>query len=100
MAERTTVYSNVTRDQLQRIQQALVASGVQISSAPVSSLLNRQFDAGTFTTNGYDVHYSFVPSDATGQVGALTVRVSGSMLFIGTAMNRLDANIRPYLANA
>jgi hypothetical protein len=41
MAERTATYLNVTRDQLQRIQQALLASGVQISSAPGSSLLGR-----------------------------------------------------------
>jgi hypothetical protein len=97
MAERTATYLNVTRDQLQRIQQALLASGVQISSAPGSSLLGRQFDAGSFDTNGYSVNYSFAPTDVSGQVGTLTVRVSGSMLFIGTAMNRLDASIRPYI---
>jgi hypothetical protein len=62
-----------------------------------SSLLGRQFDAGSFDTNGYSVNYSFAPTDVSGQVGTLTVRVSGSMLFIGTAMNRLDASIRPYI---
>ena len=97
MAERNIIYSNVTRAQLQSIQQALVAAGIAIHSLPPPSLHSRQFDAGGFNTNGYDVSYRFLPSDSTGQVGTLTATVSGSLLFIGKAVNKLDAHIRPYL---
>lgn len=98
MANRTNTYSYVTRDQLQNIRQALVTAGIAIYPAALSSLHNQPFDAGTFSTNGYDVSYSFLPSDSTGSVGDLVVKVSGSMLFIGTAMNKIDARIQPYLA--
>lgn len=100
MAERTTTYSNVSRDQLRRMQEALISGGVQIAPVPTASPLPHPLDAGRFSTSGYEVTYNFAPGDATGQVGQLDVRVSGSMLFIGTAVARLDASIRPYLTVA
>lgn len=99
MAERTNIYKNVTRIQLQNIQRALLNAGVTVYQATPPTVHSRQFDAGTFNSNGYDINYTFTPNDPTASVGTLTVKVSGSLLFIGTAVDKLKSYIQPYLSN-
>ncbi len=97
MAERTSTYPNVTRRQLQNIQRMLSAADIKIYAAPLPSIHSQEFDAGTFHTNGYDISYSFLPSDLAGSVGILIIKVSGSFLFIGMAVSKIDKYIQPYL---